>query len=41
MKIYKIGIIGCGGIAQKMAATLEKMKGRSIAQSGESRSICE
>lgn len=27
MKIYKIGIIGCGGIAQKMAATLEKMKG--------------
>ena len=27
MKIYKIGIIGCGGITQKMAATLEKMKG--------------
>ena len=27
MKIYKTGIIGCGGIAQKMAATLEKMKG--------------
>lgn len=26
MKIYKIGIIGCGGIAKKMAATLGKMK---------------
>lgn len=27
MKIYKIGIIGCGGIAAKMAATLGGMKG--------------
>lgn len=26
MKIYKIGIIGCGGIAKKMAATLNGMK---------------
>lgn len=27
MKIYKIGIIGCGHIAEKMAATLREMKG--------------
>ena len=27
MKIYNIGIIGCGGIASKMAATLGGMKG--------------
>lgn len=27
MKIYNIGIIGCGGIACKMAATLGGMKG--------------
>ena len=27
MKIYNIGIIGCGGIAEKMAATLGGMKG--------------
>lgn len=27
MKIYNIGIIGCGSIAAKMAATLGGMKG--------------
>ena len=27
MKVYKIGIIGCGRIAQKMATTLGGMKG--------------
>lgn len=27
MKVYKIGILGCGHIAEKMAATLNEMKG--------------